>query len=296
MIYTNFSHKLRTGVRLFLFLLSVIATLFIVVTAAGRDGIQEPVTACVEKVDTNADPAQTATEPVVVLNAEPILFPDYTYQELFDIDLCTNYIDEVAVAVETLTAAMDSSNYTSEANLAMEMERTRLYTIISYVEADIRHYTTQEQEYYYAAKTWQFFRQRGYSAEVTSAIIGNMMIETSGGSLSLKPEIYSSGRGFYGLCQWSLYYKPFMADKTFEEQLVYLDSDMHTEFDTFGPKCYKSGFRYDDFLAMDDPAQAALAFAKTYERCGSGSYGARKQAARVAYDYFTKGIHTSDGD
>lgn len=296
MIYTNFNHKLRTCVRLILFLLLVIATLFIVVTAAGRDGAQDTVATYVEQVDTTTDSVQTATEPVVVLNADPILFTEYTYQELFDIELCTGYIDKVTVAVETLTAAIDSGNYTSEANLAMEMELTRLYTIISYVEADIRHYTTQEQEYYYAAKTWQFFRQRGYSAEVTSAIIGNMMIETSGGSLSLKPEIYSSGRGFYGLCQWSLYYKPFMADKTFEEQLVYLDSDMQSEFDTFGPKCYKSGFKYDDFLAMDDPAQAALAFAKTYERCGSSSYGARKQAARVAYDYFTKGVHTSEGD
>lgn len=296
MIYTNFSHKLRTGVRLFLFLLLVITALFIVVTAAGRDGAQEPVTASVEKVDTNTESVQATTEPVVVLNADPILFPEYTYQELFDIKLCTDYTDKVSVAAETLTEAIDSGNYTSEAIHVMEMELTRLYTIISYVEADIRHYTTQEQEYYYAAKTWQFFRQRGYSAEVTSAIIGNMMIETSGGSLSLKPEIYSSGRGFYGLCQWSLYYKPFMADKTFEEQLVYLDSDMQSEFDTFGPKCYKSGFKYDDFLAMDDPAQAALAFAKTYERCGSGSYGARKQAARVAYDYFTKGVRTSDGD
>ena len=37
---------------------------------------------------------------------------------------------------------------------------------------------------------------------------------------------------------------------------------------------------------MTDAQQAALAFAKSYERCGSGSYGIRQQNALKAYNYF----------
>jgi hypothetical protein len=76
-----------------------------------------------------------------------------------------------------------------------------------------------------------------------------------------------------------------MANTSFEAQLDYLITDLPVQFKTFG-KLYKSGFTYDKFLALDTPAAAALAFAKVYERCASGSYGLRQEAARNAYDYF----------
>ena len=37
---------------------------------------------------------------------------------------------------------------------------------------------------------------------------------------------------------------------------------------------------------MTDPAEAALAFAQLYERCRSGSYELRQEAAIEAYEYF----------
>jgi hypothetical protein len=49
---------------------------------------------------------------------------------------------------------------------------------------------------------------------------------------------------------------------------------------------YKEGFDFEDFIQMKDPAEAALAFAKAYERCGSASYKLRQQAALKAYEYF----------
>jgi hypothetical protein len=117
-----------------------------------------------------------------------------------------------------------------------------------------------------------------------------MMVETSGGTLALKPNIYSPGGSFYGLCQWSLYYRPNVANMSFEDQLVYLLNDLEHEFNTFGSVCYKRGFYYEDFIAMEDPSEAAYAFAKIYERCGSESYGARRTSARKAYDYFVSNI------
>jgi hypothetical protein len=38
---------------------------------------------------------------------------------------------------------------------------------------------------------------------------------------------------------------------------------------------------------MQDEKEAALYFAKYYERCGSGSYSVRQSNATKALDYFT---------
>lgn len=143
-----------------------------------------------------------------------------------------------------------------------------------------------EEEHYYATKIWEYLRQRGFSQAVTCGIIGNMMIETSGGSLDLKPSIYSPSGNYYGLCQWSKKYYPEAHGLSFEQQLDYLLESIIWEINTFG-KCYKEGFNYEDFLAITDPAKAALAFAKSYERCGPASYELRKQAAKKAYEYFS---------
>lgn len=156
------------------------------------------------------------------------------------------------------------------------------YQYITEQELKIKQF---EKEHYYATKVWEYLRQEGFSQEVTCAIIGNMMIETSGGSLDLNPTIYSPSGNYYGLCQWSKKYCPDAQGLSFEDQLDYLVKTMPWEFNTFG-KNYKSGFKYEDFLAMTDVEEAALAFAKSYERCSSVSYEMRQEAAVVAYEYF----------
>ena len=142
-----------------------------------------------------------------------------------------------------------------------------------------------EKEHYYATKVWEYLRHRGFNQEVTCAIIGNMMIETSGGSLDLNPTIYSPSGNYYGLCQWSLKYCPGVKDLPFEHQLDYLLGSMPWEFNTFG-WIYEEDFDYESFLEMTDVSEAALAFAKSYERCSSVSYEMRQEAALKAYEYF----------
>ena len=142
-----------------------------------------------------------------------------------------------------------------------------------------------EEEYYYATKTWEYLRQRNFSQAATCGIIGNMMIETSGGTLDLKPNIYSPSGNYYGLCQWSLKYYPGSKDLPFEHQLDYLLGTMPWEFNTFG-WLYKKGFTFEDFIALEDPEEAALIFAKVYERCSSASYKLRQEAALKASSYF----------
>ena len=147
------------------------------------------------------------------------------------------------------------------------------------------YYDAWEKEYYYAAKTWKYFSNLGFSDAAICGIIGNMMVETSGGSLNLNPTIYDASGSYYGLCQWSLYYRPQVAGMSFERQLDYLASDMPSEFKTFGYKYY-SGFNYETFKNMTSPADAAVAFAKIYERCASGSYNQRISAANKVFNYF----------
>ena len=143
-----------------------------------------------------------------------------------------------------------------------------------------------QQNNYYATKTYEYLTQRNFSSAAACGIIGNMMIETSGGTLDLKPYVYSPSGNFYGLCQWSVKYYSGAKDLPFEHQLDYLLGTLPWEFKTFG-WLYKEGFDFEDFIVMTDPEEAALAFAVVYERCGPASYGLRQEAARKAYEYFS---------
>ena len=243
--------------------------------------VQTTTKAVASKSTTKATSAKAAKK----LNNKAITYPNVKYKKFYDITKSTTYIKNLNSKITTINKALKTSDYTESARKAMTAEVARLKKIKTKVNNDIKLYKTWENEYYHAAKTWEYFKQRGFSDAVVSGIIGNMMIETSGGSLKLKPTIYNPSRKYYGLCQWSLKYRPEVAGMSFEKQLAYLYSDMKTEFDTFG-KCYRKGFTYNNFLKMTDPEEAALAFAKAYERCGSGSYSRREQAALKAYNYF----------
>ena len=224
------------------------------------------------------------TTPSVVLNDTPVTYPNVHYTMPVTYWEAVDHRDAILWYIDQLDERIESDEYTEDAVRVMLDEKSRLQADVEKLGADIDIFQSWIDEYPEATQVWFFFRSHGFSEEITAAIIGNMMIETSGGTLSLKPTIY--GPGHYGLCQWSLYYKPFMADKTIEEQLEYLLSDMEYEFDTFG-FCYQRGFKYTDFLNMTDYREAAIAFAKAYERPGPGTYNMRADCAEIAYSYFT---------
>ena len=133
-----------------------------------------------------------------------------------------------------------------------------------------------------AAEIWNYLRNCGYSNSVCAGIIGNMMVEAGGGTLAIQPVIY--GSGFYGICQWNQAYGSVWETDLYT-QLNFLMSNIVYELNTFG-YAYYSGFGYNSFCGLGSPEEAALAFAKCYERCGSGSYGWRQSCARTAYNYF----------
>lgn len=236
---------------------------------------------------TSCESEQPSIEPVPekILISTPTTYPDIQYEPFIIKAHAEHYKTTVLTCIDDLDAKCLSGDYTEEAELIMADEELRLWEIIHKIDADIDKFNTWEEEYYYAAMTWQSLRELGYSETVAAAIIGNMMVETAGGTLNLKPHIYSSGKSFYGLCQWSLYYRPNVAGMQFEDQIIYLYNDMEKEFENFG-FCYKKNFTYEDFLIMEDVGDAAVAFAKVYERC-SGHYDYRATCAEKAYEYFT---------
>lgn len=252
-------------------------------TEADTSSTETPYTITPTPINTVQIP--TDSNIVVVLKDSPILFSDVIYKVNYTIDSCNSSLVQIRLCVFQLRQAIKSDSYTTEACDAMFQEINRLEAIAAQLNLDIEKITNWENEYYYATKTWQFLTSHGYSEVISSAIIGNMMIETSGGSLGLKPSVYNPSGNFYGLCQWSLKYYPEVKDLSFKRQLDYLVETIQWELDTFGEN-YKRGFKYEDFLTMTNPAEAALAFAKAYERCGTGSYKMRQEAAEKAYEYF----------
>ena len=144
-------------------------------------------------------------------------------------------------------------------------------------------------QYPVATKIWNFLTDTmGYNDYVAAGIMGNLMAEVGGQTLNIQPGLYGHGtnKGYYGICQWSKKYYPAVQGQDLDFQLYFLQQTVEGQFKTYG-RLYQSGFTYADFCALQDEQAAALAFAKIYERCGSGSYSARQRNATKALEYYT---------
>lgn len=140
------------------------------------------------------------------------------------------------------------------------------------------------EEYPVATTIWRYMKDLGWNDYVCAGILGNMMAEAGGQTLNITPIIY--GDGFYGICQWSRGYADVW-DADLEKQLDFLRDSIRYELNTYG-YAFKKGFDFESFLLLEDEQDAALAFAKCYERCASFSYSVREKNATKAYQYFTE--------
>ena len=145
----------------------------------------------------------------------------------------------------------------------------------------------REKEYPAASVVWYYLTETmGLNEHVAAGILGNMMAEVGGQTLDL--QVDCSGRGYYGICQWSRKYMVYdITGSNLDTQLGYLNETIEDEFAVFGD-IYTSGFTYQDFCNMQNAQDAAKAFAVVYERCGSGSHNVRKSNAVTAYEYYTE--------
>lgn len=140
----------------------------------------------------------------------------------------------------------------------------------------------KEIEYPAAAYIWKYMKGLDWNDYVCAGIMGNLMAEVGGQTLNIR--YTATSPGYYGMCQWNKAYGKVWG-AGLEAQCDFLKDTIKYEFDTYGFK-YQKGFNFNSFLNMNDAKQAALSFAKCYERCGSGSYQIRQNNAIKAYNYF----------
>lgn len=232
----------------------------------------------------------TAPMPTITVLEQPLLFPEVSYTKCETIADAFLLSSNTEYTISLLHEALASDLYSQEAIVAMEAELARLESIFDYIQYDIKCFSLWEEkleEFPYATKTWIYLKELGYSDVACAGILGNIMIECGGHTLKLQPFVYDKNKQYYGMFQWSQKYCPETADMSFEEQLDYFAKTVQPTFKTWGKK-YAAGFTHDDFNKLESPRDAALAFAKIYERCASWSYERRQEAAERAYQYFVK--------
>jgi hypothetical protein len=145
------------------------------------------------------------------------------------------------------------------------------------------NWEAKAKQYPVATEIWLYMKDLGWSDAVCAGIMGNIMAEVGGQTLNINP--YLSSSSYYGMCQWSKRYYPQIIGGSLEAQCNFLRDTIQKEINTYGSN-YASGMNYSRFLQLTSPADVALCFAKSYERCASGSYGVRQSNAQKAYDYF----------
>lgn len=142
------------------------------------------------------------------------------------------------------------------------------------------------EEYPTATTVWKHLTEiMGCNDYVAAGIIGNMMAECGGQTLSLNWRA-KNATGHYGLCQWSTGFVNVQGDDL-QGQLDFMVESFPQQINRWGDICYKDDFTYEDFMAMEDAEEVAYAFCVIYERPGPGSYDQRRANALRAYEYFT---------
>lgn len=178
---------------------------------------------------------------------------------------------------EPITSA---KNEWLNARLAIEVYDAKYKEL--YAKSKEAKWETKAAEYPAATQIWRYMKNLGWNDYVCAGIMGNLMAEVGGQTLDI--QYWLKDNGYYGMCQWNKAYSNIWG-ADLETQCDYLKNTIKYEIDTFG-YAYRKGFNLDSFLAMSNERDAALAFAKCYERCSSRTYNIRMNNAEKAYNYF----------
>lgn len=226
-------------------------------------------------------------------------FKEMTYVESNDKAVLTAELETCKDYEFRLINLMNNKDLTDERHLVeeelidvrnLEAEYQEDISAIEAEEARIEAMWSEKSgEYPVATQVWRYMKEElGWNDYVCAGVMGNMMAEVGGQTLNLQPYLYGhSGANYYGLCQWSSRYYPSIQGADVDVQLDFLASTVKKELDTYG-YLFRNGLDYEAFCDLTDAEDAAMAFAKAYERCGSGSYGVRQRNAINAYNYFVE--------
>lgn len=213
-------------------------------------------------------------------------------------------IEELNTLIASCEGRMGSANSMAEAARALGYEEDNPVVKLAQeeydnAELDYQYYVglletakwnVRKEEYPAATQVWLYLTdEMGLSDRAAAGVMGNLMAEVGGQTLNLQPGLYGHGtnRGYYGICQWSAKYFPAVQGKSLDYQLEFLSDTIEDQFSSYG-RLYQSGFTYEEFKQMNNEQDAALAFAKIYERCNSKHYNVRLNNAVKAYEYFAE--------
>lgn len=149
----------------------------------------------------------------------------------------------------------------------------------------------RREEYPVATEVWLYMKNEfGWSDIVCAGIMGNLMRETGGDTLHLKPET-NSNMGL-GLVQWTGKRKEDIFDKyggmpSIAEQLEFIKDEL---YGTNGVRQQVSDWQRDKIFNAKNAAKSAEAFARWFERPASTNYTKRKNNAVKAYEYFVEEV------
>ncbi len=225
-------------------------------------------------------------------------FQDITYEESTDKEVLQTELATCKDYEFRLIKLMNNQEFVDERDL-VEEELADVRGVMAEYEVSIAAIEAEEArieamwsekagDYPVATQVWRYMKEElGWNDYVCAGVMGNLMAEVGGQTLNLNPHLYGhSGANYYGICQWSSRYYPSIQGASLEAQLDFLRDTVQKELNTYG-YLFRSGMKYEQFCALTDAEDAALAFAKAYERCGSGSYGVRQSNALKALNYFT---------
>lgn len=245
-------------------------------------------------------PQESEPETVPETVYEPVQFPaEPTYpdpeslQTIYDVEAalccCSNFLAQLdELRMEPTTEHPQIGEW------ILLKERAEQQRAI-YAQLLEDHWNTRQAAYPNMTEIWLYLTNDAYLSDAVSAgIIGNMCVEAGGnGTGDIQPHIWdgATGKTYYGVCQWNVKFYPDVKNKDLRSQLNFLVNTYKQEFENYGSNYsnrYGSKFRTEQFLAMDDPYEAAIAFAMCYERCGKNHVKIRGSIANNVFEYYTQ--------
>ena len=170
-------------------------------------------------------------------------------------------IDELEEKVEEVKRKKSAASITNLSNT---------YTISPSTDAD----------YSQATYIWNYLKGLGLNDYVCAGIMGNIMAEVGGQTLDISRwSTYAGNSYYYGICQW--------AGSRKSRLLNDFGTSLEAQVKFLGVELFEVIPSDNSFYNMQNEKEAALYFAKYYERCNSKHYSVRQQNATAALQYFT---------
>lgn len=143
------------------------------------------------------------------------------------------------------------------------------------------HVSYPDKDYVQATAVWNHLKSIGLNDYVCAGILGNIMAEVGGQTLDISKWSHyaQTNKNYYGICQWAGGRKSRLLNE--------FGSSLEAQIKFLGVELFEVIPKNNSFYDMQDEKEAALYFAKYYERCGSSSYSVRQKNATKALNYFT---------